>query len=188
MIIGFQRALFSNEAGLGSSAIAHAAVKTAEPLTEGFVALLEPLLDTIVICTLTALVIVVTSLHVPNLLNTQMSGVSLTSAAFKHHFAYFDKPLAFVVFLFAFSTMISWSYYGLKAWRTLVGPSDIWRYLFQIIFCLCLAVGCMVRLKSVLDISDACLFLLSIPNVIGLYCLGPQIAKRLKKFLRAANN
>ena len=111
MIQGLKRAAFSNEAGVGSAAIAHSAVRTNEPLTEGYVALLEPFIDTVVICTMTALVIVITGTYGIE----GLGGISLTSYAFKSVFPWFGTILAIAVLLFAFSTMISWSYYGLKA-------------------------------------------------------------------------
>ena len=117
LILGFRRAAFSNEAGIGSSSIAHAAVKTGEPLTQGFVAMLEPFIDTVVICTITALVITVT-VYDPTLLSDgTISGVELTSSAFASVIPWFPYALAVVIMLFAYSTMISWSYYGLEGWR-----------------------------------------------------------------------
>lgn len=120
MIIGFQRAVFSNEAGIGSASIAHAAVKTSEPITEGYVSLLEPFIDTIVICTITALVIGTAQVADPAFAG-DATGVAMTSAAFEREFSWFPVPLAFAAVLFAFSTMISWSYYGLKGWTYLFG-------------------------------------------------------------------
>jgi AGCS family alanine or glycine:cation symporter len=117
LIQGLKRAAFSNEAGIGSAAIAHSAVRTNEPLTEGYVALLEPFIDTVVICTMTALVIVITGAYADA---GGMTGVALTSAAFQSVFPWFGVVLAIAVLLFAFSTMISWSYYGLKCWTYLV--------------------------------------------------------------------
>ena len=122
LIQGLKRAAFSNEAGVGSAAIAHSAVRTNEPLTEGYVALLEPFIDTVVICTMTALVIVITGAYADA---GGMTGVALTSAAFQSVFPWFGVVLAIAVLLFAFSTMISWSYYGLKCWTYLFGESRI---------------------------------------------------------------
>ncbi len=185
MMIGFQRAFFSNEAGLGSAAIAHAAAQTGEPLTQGFVALLEPFIDTVIICTLTELVITTASLQSPALMQSQLLGIELTSQAFTSQLSFFAQPLSIAVFLFAFSTMISWSYYGLKAWQILVGPARVKAQIFQIVFCVFIILGSMVQLKSVVAFSDACLFILSVPNVIGLYFLGPQIRARLKRYRSA---
>ena len=120
MVIGFQRAVFSNEAGIGSASIAHSAVKTDEPVTEGVVALLEPFIDTIVICTITALVITTSQLADPNFAG-EAKGVAMTSAAFARHISWFPYPLALAAVLFALSTMISWSYYGLQGWTYLLG-------------------------------------------------------------------
>ncbi|PCI88424.1 MAG: sodium:alanine symporter [Hyphomicrobiales bacterium] len=185
LIQGFKRAAFSNEAGIGSAAIAHSAVKTKEPITEGFVSLLEPFIDTVVICTMTALVITIsgqlmvdpeTGLYMVNeagkiatIGNT--SGVSLTSAAFGSAISWFPFVLAIAVVLFAFSTMISWSYYGLKAWTYLFGEGKRTELVFKAIFCLFIIVGASASLGPVIDFSDAALFAMAIPNVIGLYFL-----------------
>ena len=123
MIIGFQRAVFSNEAGIGSASIAHSAVRTDEPVTEGVVSLLEPFIDTIVICTITALVIGTAAGCRTRISPVDATGVAMTSAAFEREFSWFPIPLAFAALLFAFSTMISWSYYGLKGWTYMFGES-----------------------------------------------------------------
>ena len=146
MIIGFQRAVFSNEAGIGSASIAHAAVKTNEPVTEGVVSLLEPFIDTIVICTITALVIGTAQVANPGFAG-DAQGVAMTSAAFQNSkFHGFPYPLAFAALLFAFSTMISWSYYGLKGWTYLFGESEKGQTIYKIIFCVFVALGCIVQL------------------------------------------
>jgi AGCS family alanine or glycine:cation symporter len=165
LIQGLKRAAFSNEAGVGSAAIAHSAVKTNEPLTEGYVALLEPFIDTVVICTMTALVIVITGAY-----GTEgLSGVALTSSAFQSVFPWFGVILAIAVLLFAFSTMISWSYYGLKSWTYLFGEGKTSELIFKIIFCVFVVIGCSMSLGPVIDFSDAAIFAMSIFNVIGLY-------------------
>ncbi|CAN0590511.1 unnamed protein product, partial [Laminaria digitata] len=120
MIIGFRRAVFSNEAGLGSAAIAHSTAKTKEPVSEGYVALLEPFIDTVVICTMTALVII-TTVYDPSLAGTSVAGIELTTRAFASTISWSGIPLAIAAILFAYSTMIAWSYYGLKAFTYLVG-------------------------------------------------------------------
>lgn len=184
IIQGFKRAAFSNEAGIGSAAIAHSAVKTKEPITEGFVSLLEPLIDTVVICTMTALVITISGqLMVDPATGNYIveagkvatiggtSGVSLTSAAFGASISWFPYILALAVILFAFSTMISWSYYGLKAWTYLFGEGKTSELVFKLIFCMFIVVGAAASLGPVIDFSDAALFAMAIPNVIGLYFL-----------------
>ena len=177
LIQGFKRAAFSNEAGVGSAAIAHSAVRTKEPITEGFVSLLEPLIDTVVVCTMTALVIIITGQLVsdPNtgnyLLNEagtaiqtvgDTSGVALTSAAFSSSIGGFKYILALAVILFAFSTMISWSYYGLKAWTYLFGEGKGQELTFKVIFCLFVIIGAAASLGPVIDFSDAAIFAMAV--------------------------
>jgi AGCS family alanine or glycine:cation symporter len=178
MIIGFQRAVFSNEAGIGSASIAHSAVKTDEPVTEGIVSLLEPFIDTIVICTITALVIGTAQVADPNFAGESI-GVAMTSAAFEREFSWFPIPLAFAALLFAFSTMISWSYYGLKGWTYMFGESERGQTVYKIIFCAFVALGCIVQLGPILDISDALVFLICVPNIIGLYFLAPIVKREM---------
>lgn len=181
MILGFQRAAFSNEAGLGSAAIAHSAVKTKEPVTEGFVALLEPFIDTVVICSITALVIL-TTVYDPNMTGAGVQGVELTAKAFGDTLSWSVVPLSIVAILFAYSTIISWSYYGLKGWTYLLGTSKLKETIFKIIFCLFVVLGCTVQLDAVLDLSDALVFIVAIPNVIGLYILAPVVKRELKLY------
>ncbi len=182
IIVGFQRALFSNEAGIGSAPIAHSAVQTEHPASEGLVSLLEPFIDTIVICTLSSLVIVVTAY--PNgLMEQGLEGIALTSAAFAHHVSWAPIPLAVAALLFAFSTAIAWSYYGLKAWTYLFGEAKFSQYLFKFIFCAFLAIGCMIQLKAVLDFSDAMVFLIAVPNILGLYFFAPEVKREIASYL-----
>jgi len=181
MIIGFQRAVFSNEAGIGSASIAHAAVKTNEPITEGYVSLLEPFIDTIVICTITALVIGTSQVADPAFAG-DATGVAMTSAAFERQLSWFPIPLAFAAVLFAFSTMISWSYYGLKGWTYLFGEGLTGQNIYKVIFCVFVALGCMVQLGPILDISDALVFLICVPNILGLYFLSPIIKRELDSY------
>jgi AGCS family alanine or glycine:cation symporter len=179
LVLGFRRAAFSNEAGIGSSAIAHSAVRTAEPLTQGFVAMLEPFIDTIVICTMTALVIILT-VYDPALLNNgTISGVELTSSAFASVIPWFPYVLAVVVMLFAYSTMISWSYYGMEGFIYIFGPHRWAKLTFNAIFCLFVVVGCTTQLGSVLDFSDAMIFAMALANVLGLYLLVPGVKRDL---------
>src|SRR5690606_35299391 len=152
LIQGFRRAAFSNEAGVGSAAIAHSAVKTREPVTEGYVALLEPFIDTVVICTLTALVIIVTGVVPPP---GAVNGVALTSSAFASAFSWFPAVLALAVNLFAFSTMIAWAYYGSKCWTYLLGENRMLDILFKLIFCGFVVIGATMNLESVLEFSDS---------------------------------
>ncbi|MBE8221383.1 MAG: alanine:cation symporter family protein [Bdellovibrionales bacterium] len=179
MIVGFQRAVFSNEAGIGSASIAHAAVKTNQPITEGIVAILGPFIDTIIICSLTALVISVISVAVPGFAG-EATGIAMTSAAFESQISWFPYLIALAGLLFAFSTMISWSYYGLKAWTYLFGQDK--ELIYKLIFCVFVMLGCMVKLTPILNISDALVFLICIPNIIGLYMLAPIVKKDLKAY------
>jgi AGCS family alanine or glycine:cation symporter len=187
MIIGFQRAVFSNEAGIGSATIAHSAVRTSEPLTEGYVSLLEPLVDTVIICQATALVIITTMYFEPGFASG-LGGIEMTSSAFERNVSWAPIPLAFAAALFAFSTMLSWSYYGLKGWTYLVGEGRRAELGFNIAFCAFAALGCTVQLEAILDFSDALVFLICVPNLIGLYVLSPVVAKRLREYEGRAVN
>ncbi len=177
LMVGFQRAAFSNEAGIGSASIAHSAVQTREPATEGFVALLEPLIDTIVVCTMTALTIVITGAWAdPEA--SELGGVGLTSRAFESVIPWFPNVLAIAVVLFAFSTMISWSYYGMKATGYLFGDSTTAEIVFKVVFCLFVVVGAALSLEPVIGFSDSMIFSMSIANVIGLLHPGPDGPQR----------
>ncbi len=196
LIQGFKRAAFSNEAGVGSAAIAHSAVRTKEPITEGFVSLLEPFIDTVVICTMTALVItisgqlmidpatgnyIVEGSSIKTIGDT--SGVALTSAAFASAFSWFPYVLAIAVILFAFSTMISWSYYGLKAWTYMFGEGKAKELVFKIIFCVFVVIGAAANLGPVIDFSDAAIFAMAVVNISALYVLMPIVKKELNSYL-----
>jgi len=171
LIQGFRRAAFSNEAGVGSASIAHAAAKTNEPVSEGIVALLEPFIDTVVICTMTALVLIITGFH-----NVQgVEGAQMTSQAFGSVFSWFPYLLVIAIFLFAFSTMISWSYYGLKAWTFLFGKTKFSEYSYKILFLLFIIVGSSVKLGAVLDFSDMMILAMAFPNIIGLLILSKEV-------------
>lgn len=198
LIMGFRRAAFSNEAGVGSAAIAHSAVRTKEPITEGFVSLLEPFIDTVVICTMTALVIIITGqlvtdpntgLFVLNEAGTHIKtlsgneGVALTSDAFSTVAPWFRYVLAVAVVMFAFSTMISWSYYGLKAWTFLFGEGKTKELIFKLIFCVFVVIGAAANLGPVIDFSDAAIFSMAIVNIIALYLLMPVVKREMNSYL-----
>ena len=183
IIVGFQRALFSNEAGIGSASIAHSAVQTDEPASEGLVSLLEPFIDTVVICTLSSLVIVTTA-YPYGIIDTGVEGIALTSASFEHHISWAPYPLAVAALLFAFSTSISWSYYGLKGWTYLFGEGALTQMFFKGVFCAFIALGCMIQLSAVLDFSDAMVFLIAIPNILGLYFFAPEVKRDVNDYLR----
>jgi AGCS family alanine or glycine:cation symporter len=178
LILGFRRAAFSNEAGIGSAAIAHSAVRTREPVTEGYVALLEPFIDTVVVCSITALVITLT-VYTPGGPPPDASGVALTSSAFATVIPWFPVPLAGVVLLFAYSTMIAWSYYGLEGWIYLFGNAHATRTTYHAIFCASVVIGCMTTLDAILDFSDAMVFAMALANMLGLYLLAPVVRREL---------
>ena len=180
MIQGFRRAAFSNEAGIGSAAIAHSAVKTKEPITEGLVALLEPFIDTVVVCTMTALVIVITGVYDDQ---SGMGGFEMTSSAFESVFPWFKGVLTIAVVLFAFSTMISWSYYGMKCVTFLFGESKIVEYSYKFVFCVVIVIGSSMELGAVVGFSDAMIFLMCVPNIFGMLILSPGIKNDLSSFL-----
>jgi AGCS family alanine or glycine:cation symporter len=179
LIQGFRRAAFSNEAGVGSASIAHSAVRTKEPITEGLVALHEPFIDTVVICTMTALVIVITGSYTAG---GDMGGVELTSMAFASVLPWFPYVLTVAVVLFAFSTMISWSYYGAKCWTYLFGESRSMDLLFKLIFCIFIVIGSSMTLGPVVDLSDSAIFAMSVANIIGLYILFPVVKQDLESY------
>ncbi|OZM71317.1 D-alanine glycine permease [Amycolatopsis antarctica] len=189
LIVGFQRAAFSNEAGIGSAPIAHSAVKTRNPVTEGYVALLEPFVDTVIICTMTALTIIIAR---PQFwVDAQATvaaggedpdGVTVTSEAFATALPWFPYVLTIAVALFAISTIITWGYYGQKAWTYLFGRSVISERAYYVVFCTFVVIGSVLTLGSVLDFADAVLFLLALVNIIGLYLLMPVVKRELKAF------
>ncbi len=199
LILGFRRAAFSNEAGIGSASIAHAAVKTNEPVSEGIVALLEPFIDTVVVCTMTALVIVITGDFIPEEIEgvkqlvihigdktftPSANGISLTSTAFEHAIgSWFPIVLGVAVILFAFSTMISWSYYGMQAWAFLFGRSKTHEYIYKAVFCLFVVLGSALTLGPVIDFSDCMIFLMCFPNIFGLIFLAPVVKRELGNFM-----
>jgi len=199
MIVGFRRAAFSNEAGVGSASIAHAAVKTRFPASEGIVASIGPFVDTVIICTMSALVIVVMNLK-NNLFNygdvvskkvllnatgERIGGVDLTSVAFDSAIPNFSILLTIAVILFAFSTLLSWSYYGLQGWYYLFGRSKAADYAYKILFLFFVVVGSSISLGSVIDFSDAMIFAMVFPNIIGLVILAPKVRKEIKRYLTA---
>ncbi len=198
LIQGFRRAAFSNEAGVGSAAIAHSAVRTKEPITEGVVSLLEPFIDTVVICTMTALVITISGVLIVDeatgrfvldeagaAIATEggVSGVQLTSAAFETGLSWFPYLLALAVILFAFSTMISWSYYGLKAWTYLFGEGEKKELAFKLIFCVFVVIGAAAQLGAVIDFSDAMIFAMAVVNITALYVLMPIVKRELNSYM-----
>jgi AGCS family alanine or glycine:cation symporter len=189
LIVGFQRAAFSNEAGLGSSPIAHSAVKTRNPATEGYVALLEPFVDTVIVCTMTALTIIVANTQYWRdaqiayaTMGEDPAGVTVTSSAFETVLPWFPYVLALAVALFAISTMITWGYYGQKAWTYLFGRGVLVQRAYIGVYCLFVVVGSVLTLGAVLDFADSVLFLLALVNIIGLYILAPVVKEEVAAF------
>lgn len=178
LIAGVRRSVFSNEAGLGSAPIAHSAAKTKEPVREGCVALLEPFIDTIVICFITGLVITVTGVYTD--VSVADSGVLMTSKAFATVIDWFPMVLSVAVALFAFSTMITWSYYGERAWRYLFGAK--YTNLFHVIFVTFTFIGGVAELGVVIDLSDLLMLAMALPNLIGLYLLSGMVVKELASY------
>ncbi|MCC9654233.1 alanine/glycine:cation symporter family protein [Rhodopirellula halodulae] len=196
MVQGFRRAAFSNEAGAGSAAIAHSAVKTRYPASEGIVALLEPFIDTVVICTMTAIVIVLFNADgafewgqvesgTVLMEGVRLGGVDLTSAAFDSVLPGFRYLLTIAIILFAFSTMISWSYYGLQSWKYLFGRSQAADLSYKLLFCIVVVIGAAASLGSVIEFSDAMIFAMVFPNMIGLFLLFPKVREELQAYLKA---
>jgi len=183
LVAGFQRAAFSNEAGVGSASIAHSAVKTDRPVSEGIVALLEPFIDTVLICTMTALVIIFTGFHNQEMAQG-LNGVQLTSKAFESVYSWFPYVLVVAIVLFAFSTMISWSYYGLKGFEYIFGKSKITKNIYFVIFLVFIIIGSSSTLTAVINFSDMMILSMSFPNIIGLYILAPEVYKNLKDYMR----
>ncbi|MBT4916707.1 MAG: alanine:cation symporter family protein [Formosa sp.] len=184
LVQGFKRAAFSNEAGVGSASIAHSAVKTKYAASEGMVALLEPFIDTVVVCTMTALVLIITgNVTAENSSLNDAQAILLTSGAFESVISWFPYVLTVAVVLFAFSTMISWSYYGFQGWAYLFGRSKKMEYLYKIIFCLFVIVGSAASLGSVIGFSDAMIFAMMVPNMVGIVILAPKVKKELLRFM-----
>jgi AGCS family alanine or glycine:cation symporter len=185
LVQGFQRAAFSSEAGIGSAAIAHSAAKTPYPVRQGIVALYEPFIDTVVICTMTALVIIITDVYDANgefaTLVANREGAALTSAAFGKVISWFPTVLSICVVLFAYSTMISWSYYGERCWTYLFGEN--YSMVYRILFVVFIVVGSVTSAAGILDFSDLLLLSMAFPNFIGLYLLSGKVKIALTEYL-----
>ena len=202
-IWGMRRATFSNEAGIGSAPIAHSAARTRKPASEGVVALLEPFVDTVIVCTMTSLVIVTTmqfdgdtanftvngqAFELGRATNNNSSfGIGLTSAAFETVNSGFRYLLFVCVLLFAFSTLVTWSYYGLQAWQYLFGKNQVLELTYKTVFCLTIIAGASANVGKAVDFSDAALFAMSIPNLIGVYFMIPIIRREYAKFQHFAD-
>jgi AGCS family alanine or glycine:cation symporter len=196
LMVGFKRAAFSNEAGAGSASIAHSAVKTKYSASEGLVALLEPFIDTVVICTMTALVIVIFNMNGAfvyggdglggvTIDGVLYEGAGITSKAFAEYIPYSSEFLTIAVVLFAVSTMISWSYYGLQSWKYLFGRGYTADMTYKVLFLIFVIIGAAASMNSIWAFSDAMIFAMVFPNMIGLYFLFPVVKQELEKFLNA---
>ena len=194
LMVGFRRAAFSNEAGVGSASIAHSAVKTKYAASEGLVALLEPFIDTVVICTLTALVIITfnsTGVFAYGgeggvmIDGVMYEGAGITSKAFAEYIPFSDVFLTVAVVLFAVSTMISWSYYGLQSWKYLFGRGEKSDLTYKLLFLSFVIIGSAASMNSIWAFSDAMIFAMVFPNMVGLYLLFPVVKEQLSKYLDA---
>ena len=196
LLIGFRRAAFSNEAGAGSASIAHSAVKTKFSASEGLVALLEPFIDTVVICTMTALVIVIFNMGgvfeyggdgsgIVYIDGMPYEGAGITSQAFANYIPFSDIFLTIAVVLFAVSTMISWSYYGLQAWKFLFGRGKVMDLTYKFLFLVFIVIGAAASMDSIWAFSDAMIFAMVFPNMVGLYFLFPEVKRQLNRYLKA---
>jgi len=189
IVQGFRRSAFSNEAGLGAAAIAHSATKTSEPVREGIVALLEPFIDTVVICNINALVLVITGAYNNRdfeALRAAQKGAELTAAALGSVISWFPILLAIAIFLFAFSTIISWSYYGESSWEYLFGAGSLMFY--KVLFLIAIFIGSVTKPTTVINFSDALIIAAAFPNLLGAYFLSGQVAADLKDYMGRLNS
>jgi len=185
MMMGFRRAAFSNEAGIGSASIAHSTSKTNKPVTEGMVSLLEPFIDTVVVCTMTALVLVFTGYATDA---HGLNGSALTAAAFRSVFPWTDWILLICIVLFAYATMISWSYYGMKSWAYLFGDKWWIKQSFNLLFLFCTVLGTVSSFGAVVDFSDMMILGMAFPNLIGLWVLKDEVKRELQKYWTERKN
>ncbi|WP_374765181.1 alanine/glycine:cation symporter family protein, partial [Yunchengibacter salinarum] len=189
IVIGMRRAVYSTEAGLGSATMAHAAAKTKEPVSEGMVALMEPFIDTVVVCTMTALVIVITGAYtMTDPSGAKLDDVQMTSAAFGSVIDWFPYILAIAVLMFAFSTIISWGYYSGKVWGFIFGESNRSMNTFKVIFCVALIPGAVLSVQEVYTLMDSLFFMMAIPNIIGIYFMASELRDDLASYLGRIKN
>jgi len=178
-IVGMRRAVYSCEAGVGSAVMAHTLAKTREPVSEGAVALLEPFVDTVIVCSMTALVVVITGAYRME----ELAGVGVTSAAFADVLPWFPVVLAVAVALFAYSTLISWGYYGVQAWGYLFGRSQTSIQVYKLFYCVMIPLGAVLPLGKVVDFIDSCFFLMAIPNIVGLLVLSGELRRDVADYV-----
>lgn len=178
-VVGMQRAVYSSEAGVGSAVIAHAQARTHEPASEGLVALLEPFIDTVIVCSLGAIAIVLAGTY-----QSGLDDIAITSEAFGQISSWFPVLLAIAVFLFAYSTLCAWGFYGLQAWGYLVGEGPLRNTIYKILYVLMLPIGSILPVQAVFDLVDSAFFLMAIPNVIAIYIFGPELKRELTGYLQ----
>lgn len=184
MLWGFRRAMFANEAGLGTSPIAFSAVKTSKPVAQAFIAMLQPFVDTVIVGSATAFVIVVSGVYQQS---TGLAGIELTSKAFESVCPFFPILLTFMASCFVLSTMLCGSYYGIKSWNFLFGDSKLTTRIFQVIYCIFIIVGSAMNFKSIINLSDAFTLFLAVPNLIAVFLLSNVIMKELKRYCKKYN-
>ena len=184
MLWGFRRAMFANEAGLGTAPIAFSAVKTSKPVAQAFIAMLQPFVDTVIVGSATAFVIVVSGVYQQS---TGLAGIELTSKAFESVCPFFPILLTFMASCFVLSTMLYGSYYGIKSWNFLFGDSKLTTRTFQIIYCLFIIIGSAMNFKSIINLSDAFTLFLAVPNLFAVFLLSNVIMKELKRYCQKYN-
>jgi AGCS family alanine or glycine:cation symporter len=184
MLWGFRRAMFANESGLGTAPIAFSAVKTSKPVAQAFIAMLQPFVDTVIVGSATAFVIVVSGVY---LTHTGLAGIEMTSSAFATVCPFFPILLTFMASCFVLSTMLCGSYYGVKSWNFLFGESIVTTRTFQIIYCIFIIIGSAMNFKSIINLSDAFTLFLAVPNLIAVFLLSDVIMKELKRYCKRYN-
>lgn len=184
MLWGFRRAMFANEAGLGTAPIAFSAVRTNKPVAQAFIAMLQPFVDTVIVGSATAFVIVVSGVY---LQNSGLAGIELTSKAFATVCPFFPILLTFMASCFVLSTMLCGSYYGVKGWTFLFGDTKLTTRTFQVIYCIFIIIGSAMNFKSIINLSDAFTLFLAVPNLIAVFILSDVVIKELKRYCKKYN-
>ena len=184
MLWGFRRAMFANEAGLGTAPIAFSAVKTNKPVAQAFIAMLQPFVDTVIVGSATAFVIVVSGAY---LQSNGLAGIELTSKAFATVCPFFPILLTFMASCFVLSTMLCGSYYGIKGWNFLFGDTKLTTRTFQVIYCIFIVVGSAMNFKSIINLSDAFTLFLAVPNLIAVFILSEVVIKELTRYCKRYN-
>ncbi len=185
MLWGFRRAMFANESGLGTAPIAFSAVKTSKPVAQAFIAMLQPFVDTVIVGSATAFVIVVSGVYLQT--QGQLAGIELTSKAFATVCPLFPLLLTFMASCFVISTMLCGSYYGIKSWNFLFGENKLTTRTFQVIYCIFIIIGSAMNFKSIINLSDAFTLFLAVPNLIAVFLLSNVIMKELKRYCKKYN-